>query len=68
VAAPRYYSRHNVQVVGEASHSTDGIFVAGCCEGPKDLLDRIDQAGAAAAEVPALVDRRSVEPRDNRSE
>ncbi|MCX7867575.1 MAG: CoB--CoM heterodisulfide reductase iron-sulfur subunit A family protein, partial [Limisphaera sp.] len=28
---------------------TDGIFLAGCCQGPKDIPDTVAQAGAAAA-------------------
>ena len=38
------------------STCTDGIFVAGCCEGPKDLHDTVAQAGAAAAGALALID------------
>jgi len=34
---------------------TDGIFVAGCCQGPKDIPDTVAQAGAAAAEALALI-------------
>ncbi len=40
---------------------TDGIFLAGACQGPKDIPDSVAQAGAAAAEVLALVDRGAVE-------
>jgi heterodisulfide reductase subunit A len=36
---------------------TDGIFLAGACQGPKDIPDTVAQAGAAAAEVMAMVDR-----------
>jgi heterodisulfide reductase subunit A len=35
---------------------TDGIFLAGCCQGPKDIPDTVAQAGAAAAEAMALID------------
>jgi heterodisulfide reductase subunit A2 len=35
---------------------TDGVFLAGCCQGPKDIPDTVAQAGAAAAEALALVD------------
>jgi len=28
---------------------TDGIFIAGACQGPKDIPDSVAQAGAAAA-------------------
>jgi heterodisulfide reductase subunit A len=36
---------------------TDGVFLAGACQGPKDIPDTVAQAGAAAAEVLAMVDR-----------
>lgn len=40
---------------------TDGVFVAGCCQGPKDIPDTVAQAGAAAAEALALIDSQYVE-------
>ena len=40
---------------------SDGIFLAGCCQGPKDIPDTVAQAGAAAAEALALLDRGKVE-------
>ncbi len=40
---------------------TDGVFLAGACQGPKDIPDTVAQAGAAAAEALVLVDRGSVE-------
>jgi len=40
---------------------TDGIFLAGCCQGPKDIPDTVAQAGAAAAEALALIDTRTIE-------
>ena len=40
---------------------TDGIFLAGACQGPKDIPDTVAQAGAAAAEALVLVDRGCVE-------
>ncbi len=36
---------------------TDGIFLAGACQGPKDIPDSVAQAGAAAAEALAMIDR-----------
>ncbi|MBM3860066.1 MAG: CoB--CoM heterodisulfide reductase iron-sulfur subunit A family protein [Verrucomicrobia bacterium] len=44
---------------------TDGIFLAGCCQGPKDIPDTVAQAGAAAAEALALIDAGSVELEPN---
>jgi len=40
---------------------TDGIFVVGCCQGPKDIPDTVAQAAAAAAEVLALISKGKVE-------
>jgi heterodisulfide reductase subunit A len=40
---------------------TDGIFLAGCCQGPKDIPDTVAQAGAAAAEVLAMIDKGEIE-------
>jgi heterodisulfide reductase subunit A2 len=40
---------------------TDGVFVAGACQGPKDIPDTVAQAGAAAAEALAMADRGYVE-------
>jgi heterodisulfide reductase subunit A len=36
---------------------TDGVFLAGACQGPKDIPDTVAQAGAAAAEALAMIDR-----------
>jgi heterodisulfide reductase subunit A len=40
---------------------TDGIFVAGCCQGPKDIPDTVAQASAAAARALAMISRGTVE-------
>ncbi len=44
---------------------TDGIFIAGACQGPRDIPDAVAQAGAAAAEALALIDRGEVELEPN---
>ncbi len=44
---------------------TDGVFLAGCCQGPKDIPDTVAQAGAAAAEALALIDAGSIEIEPN---
>jgi len=44
---------------------TDGIFLAGCCQAPKDIPDTVAQAGAAAAEALALIDAKFVELEPN---
>jgi heterodisulfide reductase subunit A len=44
---------------------TDGVFLAGACQAPKDIPDTVAQAGAAAAEALALVDRGFVELEPN---
>jgi heterodisulfide reductase subunit A len=38
--------------------STDGVFLAGCCQGPKDIPDTIAQAKAAAASALVALRRR----------
>jgi heterodisulfide reductase subunit A len=38
----------------------DGIFIAGTCQGPKDIPDTVAQAGAAAAAALAMIDRGKV--------
>jgi heterodisulfide reductase subunit A len=43
------------------STNVDGIFLAGCCQGPKDIPDTVAQASAAAAEVMSLVARGEIE-------
>jgi heterodisulfide reductase subunit A len=43
------------------SSFSDGIFLAGTCQGPKDIPDTVAQAGAAASESLALADMGKVE-------
>jgi heterodisulfide reductase subunit A len=43
----------------------DGIFMAGCCQGPKDIPDTVAQSGAAAAQALALIDAGEVELEPN---
>ncbi|MEW6033377.1 MAG: CoB--CoM heterodisulfide reductase iron-sulfur subunit A family protein [Chloroflexota bacterium] len=40
---------------------TDGVFIAGCCQGPKDIPDTVAQASAAAARVLATISKGKVE-------
>ncbi len=44
-----------------ASTFSDGIFLAGTCQSPKDIPDTVAQAGAAAAEALALADKGTFE-------
>jgi heterodisulfide reductase subunit A len=41
--------------------TTDGVFVTGCCQGPKDIPDTVAQASAAAARVMAMICKGRVE-------
>ena len=41
--------------------ATDGVFVVGCAQGPKDIPDTVAQALAGAAEALALIDKGWVE-------
>ncbi|MCL5097594.1 MAG: CoB--CoM heterodisulfide reductase iron-sulfur subunit A family protein [Candidatus Omnitrophica bacterium] len=43
----------------------DGVLLAGCCQGPKDIPDTVAQAGAAAAEAFKLIDKGFVEMEPN---
>jgi len=47
---------------------TDGVWIAGACQGPKDIPESVAQAGAAAAEALALVDKGYVEIEPNTAE
>jgi len=44
---------------------TDGVWLAGACQGPKDIPETVAQAGAAAAEALSLIDRGFVEVEPN---
>ncbi len=44
---------------------TDGVFLAGACQGPRDIPDAVAQAGAAAAEAMLLIDRGYIEQEPN---
>jgi len=43
------------------STNVDGVFLAGCCQGPKDIPDTVAQASAAAAEVISLATQGQIE-------
>lgn len=40
--------------------NTDGVFLAGCCQSPKDVPDTVAHAGAAASMALALMDKGEV--------
>ncbi len=43
------------------STNVDGLFLAGCCQGPKDIPDTVAQASAAAAEAITLSAKGQIE-------
>jgi heterodisulfide reductase subunit A2 len=43
------------------STATDGIYIAGTCQGPKDIPDTVAQAGAAASAVQSLISKGEIE-------
>jgi len=49
--------------LGPISTPSAGVFIAGCCQGPKDIPDTVAQASAAAGEAIALLSKGSVETR-----
>jgi heterodisulfide reductase subunit A len=44
---------------------TDGVYLAGACQGPRDIPDTVAQAGAAAGEALALIDKGFIELEPN---
>jgi heterodisulfide reductase subunit A len=54
-----YLERH--PKLDPTSTTTDGVYIAGCAQGPKDIPDTVAQASAAAARMLALVARGEVE-------
>lgn len=47
--------------LGPVSTAVDGVFLAGACQGPKDIPDAVAQGLAAAARALSLADRGEVE-------
>lgn len=43
------------------STTTDGVYIAGCAQGPKDIPDTVSQASGAAARILSLIARGEVE-------
>jgi heterodisulfide reductase subunit A len=43
--------------LGPVETTTDGIFLAGACQSPKDIPDSVAQAGGAAAAALSLMDQ-----------
>lgn len=43
--------------LGPVETTTDGVFIAGCLQGPKDIADSLAQASATAAKVARLLSR-----------
>ncbi len=41
--------------------ASDGIYLAGACQGPKDIPDSVAQGGAAGAAALSLIDRGTIE-------
>jgi heterodisulfide reductase subunit A2 len=58
-----YLERH--PKLAPVSTFTDGIFIAGACQGPRDIPDSVAQAGAAAAEALSLISAGSIELEPN---
>ncbi len=46
--------------LGPVETATDGIFLAGACQSPKDIPDSVMQAGGAAAAALSLIDQGTV--------
>ncbi len=59
-SADRFFMEAHPKLRPVSTH-VEGIFLAGCCQGPKDIPDTVAQASAAAAEVISLTSRGEVE-------
>ncbi len=44
-----------------ADTATDGVFIAGCCQGPKDIPDTVAQASGAASKAMGIISREELE-------
>ncbi len=47
--------------LGPVATATEGVFIAGCCQGPKDIPDSVAQASAAASAVLSALSKGWVE-------
>jgi heterodisulfide reductase subunit A len=45
--------------------ATDGVYLAGCCQGPKDIPSSVAQGSAAAAHVLSLISKGHIELEPN---
>lgn len=45
--------------------AAEGVFIAGACQGPKDIPDAVAQSGAAASQVLSLIDKGTMEMEPN---
>jgi heterodisulfide reductase subunit A len=59
-SADRFFMEAHPKLRPVSTH-VDGIFLAGCCQGPKDIPDTVAQASAAAAEVIAMASKGEIE-------
>lgn len=54
-----YLERH--PKLDPTATSTDGVYIAGCCQGPKDIPDTVAQASSAAARILANIAKREID-------
>ena len=47
--------------LGPVSTATDGVFIAGACQSPKDIPDTVAQASAASSAVLSMITRGTIE-------
>jgi heterodisulfide reductase subunit A len=47
--------------LGPVSTATDGVFIAGACQGPKDIPDTVAQASATSSAVLSMITRERIE-------
>lgn len=54
-----FMERHSK--LGPVETAMEGIFVAGCAQGPKDIADSVSQASAVASKVAAILSRDTIQ-------
>jgi heterodisulfide reductase subunit A len=47
--------------LGPVSTATDGVFIVGACQSPKDIPDTVAQASAASSAVLSMITREKIE-------
>jgi heterodisulfide reductase subunit A len=61
VGADGFFMERHAKL-GPVETTTEGVYLAGCAGGPKDISDSIAQGSATAAKVTSVISRDSASP------